>query len=122
MSDCVFPLPGGLGPLHLPVAPFPLCQGAPSLSGPMVGSQLGGVGHGGRPQSMAGTESECRHRVGSGACCRREGGTQVLEEGRIMVLLWEPGAVGAQPSHFIEAPLHGPAKALSPPGALVSSF
>ena len=36
---------------------IPLCQGAPSLSGPMVGSQLGGVGHGGRPHSMAGTES-----------------------------------------------------------------
>lgn len=50
------------------------------------------------------------------------GHSEVLEEGRLMVLLWEPGAVGAQPSHFTEAPLHGPAKALSPPGALVSSF
>ena len=45
MSDCVFTLPGGLGPLHLPVAPFTLgTDEDPTLSGgPLSEWANGGV-------------------------------------------------------------------------------
>jgi len=54
----------------------------------------------------------------------REGGTlTVLEEGTSHGAALRAKSYGyTQPSHFIEAALHGPGKALSLPGALVSSF
>lgn len=54
----------------------------------------------------------------------REGGTLTVLEERTS----HGAALGAkscgctQPSHFLEALLHGPRKALSLPGALASSF
>ena len=54
----------------------------------------------------------------------REGGTlTILEEGTSHGAALRAKSCGyTQPSHFTEAPLHGPRKAWSLPGALVSSF